>query len=241
MPSQPVLVPTTYENWRRSRLGAITERLENELILGLSGPVSNRRWLDVGCGDGTFAELLGGLGATVTGVDSDPAMIETAAKRRRGDFLVASGEDLPFDDGTFECVSAITVLCLAGRREHMVAEMARVLKPGGHLIVGELGRFSMWALSRRLRAMFGSRLWQRSHFFTKEELTSLVEGAGLSVEAFGAAVYYPPHAVAARLFAPVDPILCRVLGGTGAAFIALSARKAGHAADWRAGQRPQRE
>jgi hypothetical protein len=47
----PDLSPEAYTRWRASEIGAITERLESQLILELVGDVGGRRVLDVGCGD----------------------------------------------------------------------------------------------------------------------------------------------------------------------------------------------
>jgi len=103
--------------------------------------------------------------------------------------------------------------------------MARVLKPGGRLVIGELGRWSYWAAARRIRAWCGSALWRRARFRSRGELKSLAERAGLTVETVRGGIYYPRWHFAARLCARWDQVLGR-LTAVGAAFIALSAVKA---------------
>ncbi|WP_137128515.1 hypothetical protein [Roseomonas sp. HF4] len=59
--------------------------------------------------------------------------------------------------------------------------MARVLRPGGRLVIGELGRWSLWAARDRIRGWLGSRLWRRSAFHSAADLRRAAEGAGLLV------------------------------------------------------------
>jgi SAM-dependent methyltransferase len=92
------------------------------------------RLLDVGCGTGRVSARAATLGAVVTGVDVAPSMVAaSAALVPEGDFLVASAEALPFDDGSFDAVVANFVLLHVGRQEVALAEMVRVLRPGGGL------------------------------------------------------------------------------------------------------------
>jgi SAM-dependent methyltransferase len=166
-------------------------------------------------------------GAKATGVDPDPAML--AAARTCADkagitpaFLEGRIERLPFPDATFDVVVSITVLCFVPDASVAVREMARVLRPGGRLILGELGRWSLSALVRRMRGWLGSATWKAAHFRTGMELRALVKQTGLSVIAIRGAVFYPPVGILARALAPLDSSLGRVTT-VGAAFIALSA------------------
>ncbi|MCR4378483.1 MAG: class I SAM-dependent methyltransferase [Rhodospirillales bacterium] len=217
--------PSSYERWRQTDLGAITERLEHDLIIDMLPSLEGKRVLDVGCGDGALTEKLSHLGAVAVGVDTSSAMIAAAQTRKKGTFHVIDAMALPFPDGAFDVVTAVTVLCVCGEPDKMIKEMARVLRPGGRLLIGELGRWSLWALLRRIRALLGNRLWRQSRFFTQSQLTALVLDAGLQAQVFRGAVYYPPIGMAARLLVGADPALSRALGGAGAAFIVLSADK----------------
>jgi ubiquinone biosynthesis O-methyltransferase len=225
----PDLGPGDYARWRASELGSATERRERALILELVGDVRGRRILDVGCGDGEFALELTRRGANVTGIDASPAMIGAAralAARTKTStsFHVGLAERLPFEAERFDIVTAIAILCFVEEPAPVLREIARVLRPSGRLVIGELGKWSSWAAARRIRAMLGSQLWRQSRFRTAGELRSLAEQAGLTVEEVRGAIFYPRWSLAERLLSPFDACLGRFTT-TGAAFIALSAFK----------------
>jgi ubiquinone biosynthesis O-methyltransferase len=225
----PGLGPGLYAEWRAADIDRITDRLEQALILELAGNVAGLRVLDVGCGDGELALRLWEQGAEVTGIDASREMIEAArirAKNRKAPvaFEVAAAEQLPFAPEQFNMVVAVTILCFVPDAAPVFWEMARVLRPGGRLVIGELGKWSSWAAARRVRAWSGSALWRRASFRTQRELRSLAENAGLTVETVRGAIYYPRGRFVARLCARWDRALRR-LTTIGAAFIALSAVK----------------
>ena len=218
-----------YARWRRSEIGATTERLERRLILELVGEVSGRKVLDVGCGDGDLAVELSRRGALVTGIDASVETIAAAARRAEQDhaavaFVAAMAERLPFAAEQFDLVTAITILCFVEDPRPVFREIARVLRPGGRLVIGELGKWSAWAAERRIRAWLGSPLWRRARFRTASEISELVAQAGLGVAHVRGAVFYPRWRLAARLLRPSDPALGRRTT-IGAAFIAIAARK----------------
>jgi SAM-dependent methyltransferase len=107
-------------------------------ILALAGDVAGRRILDAGCGSGHLFAALRDRGAVVTGFDKSAGMLELA-RRRLGDgadLRVADlGSPLPFPDGTFDDVIASLVLHYLEDWGPALAELRRVLKPGGRLIV----------------------------------------------------------------------------------------------------------
>ena len=105
-------------------------------------------------------------------------------------FVQGRLEQLPFREASFDLVAAITVLCFVPDAGGAVREMARVLRPGGRLVLGELGRWSWWAAIRRVRGWLGSSTWAAARFRTGAELKSLVRQAGLSITATRGRVYY---------------------------------------------------
>lgn len=156
-------------------------------------------------------------------------MIEAARQRARRcgaeiAFEVADARRLPFSSQRFDVVTAITILCFVEDAAPMFDEIARVLRPGGRLVIGELGKWSSWAAGRRIRAWLGSPLWRQARFRTAAELRSLAQRSGLETETIRGAIYYPRCGVAARCLAPADRAFRR-LTSFGAAFVALAAVK----------------
>jgi len=225
------ITPTAYAHWRESELGSITERLEQEAIFSQVPDLGGWNVLDAGCGDGTYAIEAARCGAIVTGLDCSWPML-VAARQREQQSLSKAGilwchgqvEALPFQDASFDLAFAITVVCLVSSPNRVFSELARVLRPGGMLLLGELGRFSTWALARRIRGWLGSALWKHAHFWTTKELRALLRDAGLDLKTVRGAVYYPPLATCAKLARHYDPTLS-ILGGWGAAFLAVKAIK----------------
>jgi ubiquinone/menaquinone biosynthesis C-methylase UbiE len=165
----------------------------------------------------------------VTGVDVDPEMLRAAERRASAmklgvTFVEGRAERLPVSDERFDLVLAVTVLCFVEDPAASFRELARVLRPGGRVVLGELGRHNLWAASRRVRGWLGSPTWRAAHFWSRGELRRHLREAGLDVEDVRGAIHYPPSARAARLLAPVDPWLSRV-HAPGAAFLAVSAIK----------------
>src|SRR5690349_5172965 len=125
---------------------------ERPAMLALAGDVAGRRILDAGCGSGPLFASLRDRGALVTGFDSSAGMLEQA-RRRLGDdadLMVADlGRPLPFADGAFDYVIASLVLHYLEDWGPALAELPRVLKPGGRLIASVDHPFAIVGLQRQ--------------------------------------------------------------------------------------------
>lgn len=110
------------------------------------------RILEVGCGWGELAEWVGReTGAEVVAVDLSPRMVELA--RERGvDARIGDVQALPFADGEFDVAIAAWMLYHVPDLDRGVAELARVLRPGGRLVVATNSRFHLL----ELRELVGS-------------------------------------------------------------------------------------
>ena len=154
---QPTLVPIgapTYEDDRRSkRIAAMQDAAFDALVLG-----AEDRLLDVGCGSGAAVRRAAPMAAAASGVDLSPKMIERAVELAAGienvEFRVSESDALPYEDGAFTAL-----LCTSSFHHYpdpaaTVREMARVLAPGGRLVIGDgsadrpEARFVDWFLRR---------------------------------------------------------------------------------------------
>lgn len=119
-------------DWARTAVldPVMLERVEREPV---------RRTLDVGCGEGRFCRLLAGSGVETTGIDPTAALIEAARRRHpEGRYMVARAENLPFRVSSFDLVISYLSLVDIEDLPAAAAEMARVLAPGGKLLIANL-------------------------------------------------------------------------------------------------------
>jgi ubiquinone/menaquinone biosynthesis C-methylase UbiE len=99
--------------------------------------------LDVGCGEGRFCRIMKVLGLKATGLDPTRGLLEAARARDPGGAYVEGvGEALPFPDVSFDLVVSYLSLIDMPDIRAAIPEMARVLKPGGTLLVANLTNFN---------------------------------------------------------------------------------------------------
>jgi SAM-dependent methyltransferase len=122
--------------------------------------------LEVGCGEGEFAERLGRrLRVDVVAIDLSPRMVELA--RARGvDGRVGDVQKLPFDDGSFDVAVANWMLYHVPELDRGLAELARVLCPDGRLVATTASDENLGDLWERI-----GDVSRKSHPFTRENGT----------------------------------------------------------------------
>lgn len=104
-------------------------------------PKPGERILDVAAGTGTSSAAIARTGATVVAVDLSPGMIEVGRRRHpKIEFVEADAERLPFGDDEFDAVTVSFGLRNVQHPHAALAEMYRVLKPGGRLVICEFSR-----------------------------------------------------------------------------------------------------
>jgi SAM-dependent methyltransferase len=125
--------------------------------------------MDLGCGAGDSVDLFRALDPKVRWVGVDIEKSPEVAERTRGDaeFVTFDGEQLPFDDGSFELVYCKQVLEHVERPRELLREVARVLEPGGWFA----------GSTSHLEAFHSYSLWN----YTPHGLTVLTEDAGLEM------------------------------------------------------------
>ncbi|MFI7059842.1 methyltransferase domain-containing protein [Kribbella sp. NPDC050124] len=116
------------------RPGAAELRAESHRLLDLT---SGATCVDVGCGAGHAVADLTAAGLKVTGVDADPEAIDAARIRvPEAMFHVAHSDDLPLEDASVDGYRAVRLLHLLEDPVPTVTEAWRVIRPGGHVVLG---------------------------------------------------------------------------------------------------------
>jgi SAM-dependent methyltransferase len=106
------------------------------ILIETAGITAGIRVLDVGSGSGELLDLLSRAGAVATGIDPAPGMVELARARVPGvPVLHGRAERLPWPDGSFDVVTAVNALQFADDTMDALAEIVRVLVPGGLVAV----------------------------------------------------------------------------------------------------------
>jgi len=145
-----------------------------------TAPPEPGRWLDVGCGAGTYTRHLAAAGQEAVGIDFSLPSLGKARSRAagRGSWVAGDARALPFADGVADGVLCLGVTQALGEPEPVVRELARLLAPGGELWVDGLNAWALPHLGRRVLA----RLRRRSphlHYESPRRLRRLVREAGL--------------------------------------------------------------
>ena len=122
-------------------------RARMETVVRVAGPGPGEA-LDVGMGPGRLSSALDCMGWTVSGVDASQEMVELARGRlpqASSRLFCASAEELPFEDGSFDLVTATGVLEYAGV-SLALHELARVLRGGGRAVISYPTHRSVYAV-----------------------------------------------------------------------------------------------
>ena len=134
--------------------------------------------LDVGCGEGRFCRMLQPLGIRTVGVDPTEAFVARAkALDPKGDYRVGRAEQLDFEAQSFDLVvSYLSLIDIVGLGS-AISEMARVLRPGGSLLVANLTGFTTAGM------VFGGRRPRGAdkHAGYLDEHSSEVSWAGIRI------------------------------------------------------------
>jgi SAM-dependent methyltransferase len=147
--------------------------------------------LDIASGDGVLAELLAPHAHRYVCIDASPRVVSAARERLRGLPTVEVREGdmhaLPFPDASFDLVALMHALTYATRPAVAVAEAARVLRPGGHMLLSSLDKHE----HRSVVEAYG----HANLGFTEKELRRFADKAGLRVRSASTITREkrPPH------------------------------------------------
>lgn len=174
-----------YDAWfERSRFA-----YESELDAIRSLLPKTRNGLEIGVGTGRFASMLG----IQTGVEPSPSMGQRAVDRgidvRRG-----VAENLPFDDGDFDFVLFVTVICFLDNVLIAFKEAHRILKPGGFIVVGFIDRDSPLGRIYSNRKQ-NDEFYHAATFYSACEVAELLEEANFINFTYRQTIFQNPSAL----------------------------------------------
>ena len=155
-----------------------TERLWYRYAARLLPEGKSGRWVDLGCGQAEFLELAGERGLTGLGLDVEPSNARACYAGGRPALVADLNRPLPFRDASLDGASLIEVIEHIVAAEALVAELARVIRPGGWLVMTTPNVAHM---TYRWRAVTGHEPKQEGYhfrFFVKKTLSRIFADAG---------------------------------------------------------------
>ena len=167
--------------------------------------------LEVGVGSGRFAAPLG----ISVGIDSSEKMVELA-KNRGVEARIGSGENLSFDDSTFDYAAIIFTICFVQEPGKVLEEAARVLKKGAKIIVGIVDKESFLGKFYKEKE---SVFYEGAQLFSVQETTKLLEECGFEDFSYYQTLFDRPE----KIKAIETPLEGYGKGG----FVVISASKKG--------------
>lgn len=141
-------------------------RRQYVLTMLAAGAPTAGRVLDIGCGPGVYTSALLDRQWKVWGTDLSPRMLvvakDSVRNRPGAEFAVGQTTGLPFADASFDAIICIGVMAYVEDDDKTVAEIARVLKPGGCAVIQLANRYAPIRLERRLRWEVARRVLRRA-------------------------------------------------------------------------------
>lgn len=184
-----------YDSWCNTPIGSYVDSLEKQLIEDVAFPKKGEAAIDLGCGTGIYSIWLAEKGLSVTGVDISKEMLKVAKEKSDDkhlaiDYKQADLYHLPYADETFDLAVCNIVLEFVDSPELVIAESLRVLKKGGRLVVGMIGKHSDWAKTYQERAKQNKNsVFAQAQFFSSKEIRHFSKSEPTTL-CFG--LYIPP-------------------------------------------------
>ncbi len=190
-----------YDDWYGTETGRYVDRTEKWLVFSMLQSKSGKA-LDLGCGTGNYTLELKKRGFDVIGLDASEGMLQVA--RSKGlNCIKGDAYSLPFPDRSFDLVLSVTMFEFIYEPERVVAEINRVLKPGGEVLIATMNGRSAWFVFKRLKSLFVETAYRYARFYTPGELEDLLRNAGFTDVRSGGVIFFPSfwpfHGLAERL------------------------------------------
>lgn len=163
-----------------------------KLVYSLLTPVTYKKILSIGCGEGTECVLFAENGAKVVGIDSSNELIALAKQKYSQlaiDFLVMDYEETSFEEMTFDGIISIMSIMYKADLTKVLLELKRLLKPHGTMVIvvpHPVRKMIKYANFDYFASGLHNETWENvtryNYYRTIEEYYRLIKASGLSVE-----------------------------------------------------------
>ncbi len=163
-----------------------------QLVYRLLTPVTNKKILSIGCGEGSECVLFAENGAKVVGIDSSSELITLATNKYSElgiDFLVMDYEETAFEEATFDGIISIMSIMYKADLRKVLLELKRILKPHGTLVIvvpHPVRKMIKYAHFDYFASGLHEETWENvtryNYYRTIEEYYQLIKESGLSIE-----------------------------------------------------------
>lgn len=168
-----------YDGFYKTALGDFVDKIEKDLMKEIARPKPGEKALDLGCGTGNYTFWLYEQGCSVIGIDISKKMLDTAKIKKHADkvaFLHGDIACLPFEKETFDLVIGNIVLEFTEKPKEIVKEAMRVVKKGGRIVFGFIGKESAWGRKYEEKGKRDEMsVFYHARFFTVDEIKKLYE------------------------------------------------------------------
>lgn len=172
-------IASSYDSWYERPLGKFVDEVETRAAFELFQPKAGMYVLDVGCGTGNFSIKLAKLGVKIVGIDISEEMLKIARQKAEKlgleiEFKKMNVYSLEFPSNHFDGVFSMATFEFIEDPKSAYNEMVRVLKPGGHLLIGTINKDSPWAELYEAHAKQDpTSVFRYAHFKTQKDLEAL--------------------------------------------------------------------
>ncbi len=168
-------IAANYDAYYKTDPGKKVDEIEKDLMLDHLKQIPVKHMLEVGCGTGHWTTFFAEQGFRVLATDSSKSMLRIAEEKKPANitFHRADADNLPFENKSFDVISAVTVLEFVDDKQQVFDEIYRVLKPGGWLLLGCLN-----ANSELGKTKSNDQVYKHGDFLTIDQLQTFLTKFG---------------------------------------------------------------